>query len=319
MRILIIKLSAFGDVVQTIPAMQAVRKHYPQAHISLLTTPLFVELTEKLQIFDEIIPHQRFKLHQLGKVRTFRRLLRTGKYDYVIDLQCTTRTASYFYLIQPSASKWVTVARHATISHARADLEKIKPYDRHQLLLQGFNIPYDKKVDNGWVDKLPTAHFTAHIASRKYVLLVVGASTKHPQKCWSADNFAQIAKLLVAGNIVPILIGGSAEQQIAEEISAQCADVYNLVGKTSFWDIAVLAKKAHYALGNDTGAMHLIAQMGCGCLLLFIKKKYPDLYQPPFAHCHMLQVNDLTSDELTAKMVMDKMQATGLELEQQNR
>ncbi len=316
MRILIIKLSAFGDVVQAIPAFQSVRRHYPDAQIDLLTAPLFVDFTSKLTlgklkigklpIFNNIIPHQRFGYHRLGEILKLRKIIK-GKYDQVIDLQCVARTANYYYFCYPYPPLWAGVAKYAPISYNRVFLESLKPHQRHQLLLNGLDIPYQFGTDNAWVRQLPQKILSPLKKSKKYVLLVAGASPKHPEKCWKIENYAKIADILLAAKITPVLIGAGAEQQIAEKIMQLSPKICNLVGKTSLQDIAVLAKNAYYGIGNDTGAMHLIAQMGTKCLVLFAGRNNPDLCKPPYQHCLFLQVKDLTTEELTVDMVRQQL------------
>ncbi len=304
MKILIIKLSAFGDVVQAIPAFQSVRRHYPDADIDLLTAPLFADFTEKLGLFNRIIPHQRFKYYHWKKIKQLRSLIK-GQYDYVIDLQCIGRTANYFYFCCPKPPIWAGVAKYASVSYRRKFLETLKPYERHQLLLDGLQIPYQFETDNDWVDTL--SQDVSSGIKEKYVLLVAGASPKHPKKCWSYQHYAEIAMMLARDGIIPVLIGGQAEMAVAEKMIEICPEIHNLVGKTTLHDIAVLAKKAYYALGNDTGAMHLIGQMGTGCLVLFSGKNDPFLCKPQYKNCDFIQVQDLTNNELTVSMVAEKL------------
>ena len=316
MRILIIKLSAFGDMVQAIPAFQSVRRHYPDAQIDLLTTPLFVDFTSKLaigklQIFDNIIKHQRFGYHRLDKIIKLRKIIK-NKYDQVIDLQCVTRTANYFYFCYPNPPLWAGVAKHALISYKRSFLETLKPYKRHEALLTALNIPYQHATDNDWVGTLPKTILSPLKTHKKYVLLVAGASPKHPEKCWKIENYAKIADILLASKITPVLIGAGAEQEIANKMMQLCPKICNLVGKTTLQDIAVLAKNAYYGIGNDTGAMHLIAQMNIKCLVLFSGGNNPALCKPPYQHCAFLQVKDLTTKELTIDMVTQKLKQAGV-------
>ncbi|MCH9853016.1 MAG: glycosyltransferase family 9 protein [Alphaproteobacteria bacterium] len=316
MRILIIKLSAFGDMVQAIPAFQSVRRHYPDAQIDLFTAPLFADFANqlkigKLKIFDNVIKHQRFAYHRLGQIKKIRQMIK-GQYDQVIDLQCVTRTANYFYFCCPNPPLWAGVAKYATISYKRRFLENLKPYQRHQLLLNALDIPYQFGTDNAWVKELPQKILSPLKNNKKYVLLVAGSSPKHPEKCWKIENYAKIANILLAHNITPVLIGAGAEQGIAKKIIQLCPKICNLVGKTSLQDIAVLAKNAYYGVGNDTGAMHLIAQMGTKCLVLFAGKNNPDLCKPPYSHCLFIQVQDLTTAELTVDMVLQQLTQAGV-------
>jgi ADP-heptose:LPS heptosyltransferase len=54
----------------------------------------------------------------------------------------------------------------------------------------------------------------------------------------------------------------------------------NLIGQTNLGDIADLARKARFAIGNDTGPMHLIAAAGCKTITLFSDDSDPALCAP---------------------------------------
>ena len=73
----------------------------------------------------------------------------------------------------------------------------------------------------------------------------------------------------MARGVTPVLLGTDLEAEALAEIAAACPQARNLCGQTDLADIAVLARSALVAVGNDTGPMHLIAAAGCPVVALF--------------------------------------------------
>ena len=70
-------------------------------------------------------------------------------------------------------------------------------------------------------------------------------------------------------------------------------EALDLTGQTSLPQIAVLARSAAAAIGNDTGPMHLIAATGCPCLAIFSKQSDPVKHAPRGEKVMVLQSQDL--------------------------
>src|SRR3989440_1807031 len=93
-RILLIKPSAIGDVVHTLPVLNLLRRRWPEAHISWLVTPACAGLLERHPQLDEVIPFQRREFGRGWRspraaldLYQFIRSLPGRRFDLVIDLQ----------------------------------------------------------------------------------------------------------------------------------------------------------------------------------------------------------------------------------------
>ena len=98
-----------------------------------------------------------------------------------------------------------------------------------------------------------------------FALLVPGSSPDRPAKRWPAQRYQALAEHLSGRGIKSVVIGAAPEKPLAAEIPA----AIDLIGQTSFGDLADLARVARFAVGNDTGPMHLIAAAGCPSITLF--------------------------------------------------
>ncbi len=264
-RILVIRLSALGDFVQSFGPFEAIRRAHPTAHITLLTTRPFVELARLAPWFDHVEVDTRPRWTDLAGVRALRRQLQG--YDRVYDLQTSGRTARYFWLA--GRPVWSGHVAAAALPHANPwrDIMHTRPRQRDQLRMAGV-APVDRP-DLAWLvgggPRLPPP----------YALLVPGAAPHRPEKRWPAGSYGQLAALLVARGITPVIVGSADEQPLAVDIMRHCPRARDLTGQTSLPDLAGLAARAWGAVGNDTGPMHLAAEVGCRCLVLFSHASTP--------------------------------------------
>jgi ADP-heptose:LPS heptosyltransferase len=114
----------------------------------------------------------------------------------------------------------------------------------------------------------------------RYALLVPGGARHRPAKRWPAERYADLARRLARQGITPVLIGTKAEGGVLRAIVQACPEARSLLGQTTFLDIAVLARGAVAAVGNDTGPMHLTAVAGCPSVILYSAESDPALCAP---------------------------------------
>jgi ADP-heptose:LPS heptosyltransferase len=202
------------------------------------------------------------------------RRLRRGRFQRVYDLQTSGRTARYWRAMRrPEWSGHVTGATHA---HRDADRDTLHTVERQKAQLRLAGIENVPAADLSWIE----ADVRRFAVKEPYVLLVPGGSAHRPKKRWPAEKFTALARTFVRLGIAPVLIGGDAEAEVMAEIERHVPEGVNLCGKTSFEEIAVLARGALGAVGNDTGPMHLIAAAGAPSLVLFSSESDPDLCAP---------------------------------------
>ena len=76
------------------------------------------------------------------------------------------------------------------------------------------------------------------------------------------------------------MVGGAAEKPLAAAIAGRAPDTLDLTGRTDFAALGALGRRAAFAVGNDTGPIHLIAAAGCPTLALFGPESDPALCAP---------------------------------------
>ncbi len=269
-RILFIRLGALGDFVLSFGPFAAVRAHHPRAEIALLTTAPFAGLARQAPWFDRVIVDARPAWYDVAGLWRLRGQLRG--FDRVYDLQTSSRSSRYFALA--GRPEWSGIAPGCALPHANPDRDAMHTLERQREQLEMAGVTDFPTPDLSWLASGIT------MPTEPFALLVPGAAPTRPRKRWPADKFAALAARLTARGIIPVVLGTAAEAPLAAAILQACPAAHDLTGRTTIADIASLARRATLAVGNDTGPMHLIAAIGCPCLVLFSAESDPALTAP---------------------------------------
>jgi ADP-heptose:LPS heptosyltransferase len=289
-RILVIRYGGFGDMVLSMAAFRTIRAHHAADRIAMLTTRPFRELLAASGDFDEVLIDDRLKPWQLAGWLRLARLLRGERFDRVYDLQRNARTAVLYRVIAAGRPvEWSGVIRGCS-HYVRDD-----PNDRRHIvdrLAEQLAVAGVREMlppDLGWLSG-DIARFGLPPA---YALIVPGGAPHRPEKRASAASFAGLGRHLVGQGIVPVLLGTRSERDQIDAISGACPGAIDLSNRTSFGDLADLARGAVGAIGNDTGAMHLAAAVACPSLVLFSSASDPIRVRPQGRRVHVLETDML--------------------------
>lgn len=290
-KILVIKLGAMGDFVQALGPMAAIRRHHPGAHITLLTARPFSDLGHACGYFDAVEIDRKPRWHNVFGWIALRRFLNGGGFSRVYDLQNNDRTSFYFRLLKTPRPEWVGVARGASHRNASPLRTAGKAFEGHvqTLAIAGIRdvLPDDLSWAKGDMEDFQLKD--------PYILLVPGSAPDRPEKRWPAERYGALAQFFFDKGYLPVVLGAAGESGLAGKICHVCPAARDLTGKTSLPDIALLARRASAAIGNDTGPMHMIALAGCPSCVLFSCHSDPVRHAPLGVKVTTLQKNDLTA------------------------
>ncbi len=297
-RILVIRLSAFGDFIEALGPIAAIRRHHAGDRISLLTAWPLARFAEELGLFDEVLVDNRPGPFELPGWLALRRHLRQGGFDRVYDLQTSTRSAVYAWLLRPGLPEWSGIAWRCSHPHANRQRDRQHTIDKQaeQLLMAGIYptpLPALPPLDRA----LP-----APLERRDFALLVPGSSPQHPAKRWPAARFATLARALDEIGCLPVMVGSAQEAPLAAAIRGACPAAVDLVGRTDIALLAALARRAVLTIGNDTGVCHLAAAAGCPVIVLFSRASDPARHAPRGCLVRVLAEPDLA--DLAAETVI---------------
>lgn len=300
--ILVIKLSALGDFIQALGAMQAIRNHHHDAHLTLMTTVPFRPIGEDSGYFDQIMLDIKPRWFAWRAWLHLKRVLNQGEFSRVYDLQNSDRTAIYLQLFHPKP-EWVGSAPGASHRNCSPTRCQGNAFEGHRQTLALAGISSIEIDTMSWA----IADISQWQVRAPYVLLVPGSSPSHLQKRWPASYYAALANSLIAQNIQPVLLGASSETTLLESIHQLAPKSLNLAGETDYSHIATLARNALAAIGNDTGPLHIISATTCPTLILFCSQKsHPNRHGPIGKSVYHLIAKDLS--QLSVASVIEKFE-----------
>ena len=279
-------------------ASSARRLGLAEARISVLTAAAYADWLRTFPYFDEVLIDPHPALWDFAAARRLGRMLADGGFDRVYDLQTSKRSSWYFALF-PARHRpaWSGIAFGCSLPDRDPRRNVLHDAIRQQGQLRQAGITAFPPPDLSWM-RGDIARFGL---PRDFALLVPGSSPDRLAKRWPAARYRALADRLAAGGIAPVVLGARAEAGLAAEIPG----TVDLIGQTGFGDVAELARAARFAVGNDTGPMHLIATAGCPSVTLFSKDSDPSHCAPVGPRTLVLQRPDLA--DLAVETVLENL------------
>ncbi len=267
MKILIVKLGALGDVINTFPAVIRLKKHF-NAEIHWLVAPLSYPLVNNHPFVDRVILFD--KNRKYGLTDTIIEI-RKVTYDITFDFQRTLKSG-FFCLISKSRKKLGFDKKRCKEFTWLYPFTRIPPSDPGKHMLEQYLDFTDylgiKKDSITWEIPLPDA-IDINLPE-KYIILNIGATKK--ANLWQVEKFADLARLIYdKTKIMSVLTGGGKEDiKRSLRIAALAGkSVINLVGKTSLTELAGIISACEVLVSCDTGPMHLSVALGKRTIALF--------------------------------------------------
>lgn len=303
-RILFIRLSALGDVVVTLPALVALRRHEPDVEVDWLIEDRFAGVLRFVEGIRNVIafPRQRMKspLSAMATLPRHLEALRAERYDAVVDFQSNLKGAMQLVCARSPLKIGLDRAAAREGAHRFADVRVAVARDAHRVvralsLLRplGVDVPdVDRFVPDALRPRfvLPSEIETAIDArlaglgdpATRYVVVHPGTSAFGAFKRWPAERFGELARALAAHARV-VVIHGPGEETLAQAVVRASAGAATIVPTTEgLGAVLALARRAALFVGADSGPLLLAAAAGTPTVALFGPKD-PAIYAPPFA------------------------------------
>lgn len=269
-KIIVFRALQLGDMLCFIPAMRALRKAYPNAHITLAGLPWAKSLTDRFnKYFDDFIwfpgypglPEQPLNPLEFSKFLTD---VQQQQFDLALQMQGNG------YLVNPMVELFNAkyTAGFCKPGDYAPNTGYFFPYpgygheaERHLLLMDFLGIEPDgydlefplTEADQGEFDKL-----NLPIKPKQYVCIHPGSRGSWRQ--WPIEHFAAIADHCIRNGYKAVITGTKDEQTIVDQvISNMKYEPVNTAGKTSLGAIGVLIKNAAALVSNCTGVSHMAA------------------------------------------------------------
>jgi heptosyltransferase-1 len=273
-RIALIKPSALGDIVNSLPVLTALRQRFPSAHIAWVVNRNYEPLLEGHPDLDATLPFDR-RASRRGPFFSglafakFLARIRREQFDLVVDLQGLLRSGLMTRASGATRRLGLSTAREGarwfyTDTVRVADFNAIHAVDRYWLIAEAlgaasgakrFRVPI-RENERCWAAEVLQS------CPRPWLVLAVGS--RWPTKRWPVGHFAALARQAQArfGGTV-FFVGGGDETQLAQQTAAQLSSRWHdLTGRTTLPQLAALLARADAVLANDTGPLHLAVALG---------------------------------------------------------
>lgn len=291
--VLIVKLGALGNVILSLNAFAAIRAYHPRARISVLTTTPYADWLRTAPFFDDVLIDTRPAWWNLPEVARLRRTLIEPGFARVYDLQTSGRSSHYFRLFPRGAKpEWSGIAPGCSHPDRDPNRGRLHDNDRQAGQLRQAGLSVMPPADLSWC----AGDIGRFGLPREFVALVPGSAPHRPDKRWPTSRYQALALALRAEGLTPVILGSAAETPLAQEIPG----AVDLTGRTGFGDLADIGRAARFAVGNDTGPMHLLAAAGCPAVVLFSRASDPALCAPRGPCVRVLRRPDLADLDVTA-------------------
>jgi heptosyltransferase-1 len=291
MKILIVKLSAIGDVIHTLPALTVLRRHYPSARIDWLVEDAAADLVQDHAALSRVLVWRRrefVSLLKTGRLPSAGRLflslllqLRGTRYDLIIDFQALLKSSLWIFLARGRRKAGFDQGmEHSESSHLFLN-ERISPVsmeihalDRGVRLLRALGIPeypllYD--IPMGEEDEKAAKQLLAESGVRlDRPVVAINPVAKWPTKLWAARRFRELAERLLEKDYQVVFTGSREDRAVMDEMALPLgSSVTRLDGRTTLKTLAAVYRTASVVISTDTGPMHLAAAVGTPVVALF--------------------------------------------------
>lgn len=272
-KILIIKPSALGDIVHSLPFLRIIKRTFPDARVDWVVAHGLHTFLEGHPMIHRLWVIKKDKWKKIGRIgRTISEIsalakgLKAEHYDVSIDLSGLLRSGVITWFGRAKARLGFKESDEGSpffYTHKVHGSMDIHAIDRYLEIAKfmGCTIdrvaypfaPYDSQPPI--LDQLP----------EKY--LVMSPSAGKPANRWPADKFGKLAARLPYKTVV---IASQSESDIADETVANASgSAVSIAGKTSLKELIAVIEKAAFFVCNDTGPMHIAAALNIPVFAIF--------------------------------------------------
>jgi len=274
MRIAIVRLSALGDIIQSMIVLQFIKKRFPDSSIDWFVDSQFANLLDGCPDIDNIISlnikeiKKKKSISQLFK--TLRKLRRIKKYDQVFDLQGLIKSAIITRFI-PAEERIGFDRKSVREKLATYFYSKKYYFPYHQNVIERYTglIASSLKIEINSLDideKRPFFNLsqTRFANNEPNIVIILGASFK--SKIYPVDKYAQIVESLQANFIA--LWHSKEEFKMAKKLSS-LSDRVSIVKSQSFYTLKKIIINSDLIIGGDTGPTHIAWALNKSSITIF--------------------------------------------------
>ena len=271
-RILIVRLSAIGDCILSVPVLNSIRRNFPDAQIGWVIERTSSQLIQGHSALDEMFIVSKRAFKSPRELWTLATKLRKWKPDITIDLQGLTKSSLIAWLSGAKSrlgfhrDKFDGRELSCFLNNRLYKPESEHIVDRSLELLRLLGV-HDSKVTFDLPEQENDSKFAertvaSHQLEGRFAIINVGAGWV--SKTWPSNRYASVAKHVGEYWGMPCLVvwSGKKEKLAAEEVVAGSGGYATLAPETTLSQLSSLIRCSSLFVGSDTGPMHLSVANG---------------------------------------------------------
>jgi ADP-heptose:LPS heptosyltransferase len=272
LKILTVQFKSLGDTVVSIPALTAIRRHFPDCELHALVPEASVPLLQHHPAVNRVwgVPRKAGPRQYWPLIRALRR----ERFDRAVDLGCNDRSAIITFLSGAherlgAAQKTGFWGRHFCFTQSIP----AAPEDRHESfrllhILSPWNIRAPEKIEINLYTDPAVANPLHRNPSKVTVICNTGAAS--PKKRWPVENWARFHQLATQRGYDLFYIRGVSplEEQLIQELKTRVPDA-QVLPKLELAALLAAIKSSDAMISNDTGPMHFATALGVKTVAIF--------------------------------------------------
>ncbi len=296
-RVCVFRIGYIGDMACALPAIRNVRRAYPNAQLTLLTSPGpagpgAAELLADNDWIDDLRVYYSDDIKSLSGRWKLLREMRSRRFDVWVELP--NNLSPIFRQFRDMLFTWMTGVRWArgwqinTIRlAAQAQSEHLhfaNEVDRTLDIVRragipaadaDFGLPRLATVQTRMDDLLQARGLQGN------TLIAIAPGAKRPTNRWPAERFVEVGRMLADSGSAVVLIAGGAEAQLCEDVASRIgAHAHSFAGHLSLPESIELLRRCRLLICVDSGVQHLAAAVGTPCISLFSSREIQGKWYP---------------------------------------
>lgn len=325
MKIAIVKLSSLGDVVHALPVAHALRRQFPQAHVTWIVEARELAILTGHPDLDAVVPVDTRLWRRLiwrpagavevgGKLSRLTERIRRARFDVAIDLQGLIKSGLL------TAYTGAPLRIGFAFRHCREPLNAVfttrrvtPPPEAVHIVEQYLSLLAPLGVKRA----APVFHVPSESEAERRIeeflaeqgvkprdrLVALNPGAGRPSKRWPVERFARVAeRLTVEAGARVLLLWGPDEEAMARSIAAGMTSRPILAPPTTIPALSALLRRSALMVASDTGPLHLAAALGTPSIGLYGPTR-AERNGPYGPRCRGLQSADGTLASISAAEV----------------
>jgi len=341
LKILIVKLTAIGDVVHGLPLVSAIKAQAPHFEVDWVVDRKALDVLKNNPNINNVYVFESKKwfksgniLSHLPEVQEFFGSIRRQRYDIVIDIQGLLKSSAVAFLsgaqrrigfhrndCREKASSFL-IQEHSKTSYkdAHVVLRNLSPLAR---VFPGFkpSLDYDYTLylNDEEKQKAQSTLSGLNLKKKEYLLVNPGGGWK--TKLWFPERYAEVCRhLQEKHNLTALLLWGPGEEPLVEKIKQGCESAV-IAPRTTLRDMSALIEHGRFMLSPETGPLHIADSLGLASVVLYGPSnieinhpvKSPSYSVMPEIDCGGCYIrncpNPICLEKITSEMVIEQVEA----------